>query len=254
MVLAASVRRGGQSLAGIARAEIGPAAGRGHGDRHPLRHHHRPGRPGDRRRQGPRRRGGADEGRHRARSIPPAPAIDKPDRPRRLDGLLTSPRLDLRVRRRGRPGDDLPRVVPARRPRRHGRRRRTPSGDGLRPARGGPAARPGQLVGRRSRSPARSRSPCSSGWYMYRFRKGKVVEASLVGRRGGPGGDGRRGVDPRARALERFFSLSRDQTILRHRRLRVRRLGPAGLAAALPARLPVELPQDRHDRAAGRRA
>ena len=44
LVLAASVRRGGQSLAGIARAELGPVAGAGHGDRDPVHRHHRPGR------------------------------------------------------------------------------------------------------------------------------------------------------------------------------------------------------------------
>lgn len=51
------------------------------------------------------------------------------------------------------------------------------------------------------------------GWYMYRFRKGKVVEASVLGRD--------RGSEPRlpgrsspARRSERFFLLSREQTIL----------------------------------------
>ena len=38
------------------------------------------------------------------------------------------------------------------------------------------------------------------GWYMYRFRKGKVVEASLLGAVGRAGGDGRRGLDPRLAA------------------------------------------------------
>ena len=58
MVLAASTRRGGLSLAGLARAEIGRPAGHRRGDRHPLHRDHRPGRPGDRRRQGAGRRGG----------------------------------------------------------------------------------------------------------------------------------------------------------------------------------------------------
>ena len=70
MVLAASTRRGGLSLAGLARDRDRPAGGPGRGDRHPLHRHHRAGGPGDRRRQGAGRRGSADEGRDRARSIP----------------------------------------------------------------------------------------------------------------------------------------------------------------------------------------
>ena len=67
LVLAASVRRGGKSLAEIARAEIGPAGRRRRVGWRSCSSSSSPWRPGLRRGQGPRRRGGADEGRHRAR-------------------------------------------------------------------------------------------------------------------------------------------------------------------------------------------
>ena len=47
----ASTRRGGRSLADIARTEIGPVAGTTGSDRHPVHPHHRAGRPRHRRRQ-----------------------------------------------------------------------------------------------------------------------------------------------------------------------------------------------------------
>ena len=71
MVLAASTRRGGLSLAGLARERDRPARRARRGDRHPLHRDHRPGRPGDRRGQGPGRRGGPDEGRDRRSIYPP---------------------------------------------------------------------------------------------------------------------------------------------------------------------------------------
>ena len=87
---------------------------------------------------------------------------------------------------------------------------------------------------------------------MYRFRKGKVVEASLVGAVGVLAATVAGACIPDSN-LRPFFELTRNQTIGVDRRLRFHRVGPAGLAAALPARLSVELPQDRHDRALGRR-
>ena len=90
------------------------------------------------------------------------------------------------------------------------------------------------------------------GWYMYRFRKGKVVEASLIGAVAVLAATVGGAFDPRLAARAVLLAVAETDD-LRHRRLRVRRGGPAGLALALPARLPVELPQDRHDRAAGRR-
>ena len=91
------------------------------------------------------------------------------------------------------------------------------------------------------------------GWYMYRFRKGKVLEASLLGARCRAGRDGRRGVLIPGSQLEPYFSLSRDATVFA--------LAAYGfVAAVLPVWLLLcprdylsTLPQDRHDLAAGRR-
>ena len=107
--------------------------------------------------------------------------------------------------------------------------------------------------GARSRSPARFPIALFVGWYMYRLRKGKVVEASLIGAVAVLAATvgGRAGPGLAAGAV--LLALARRDG-LRPGGLRLRRRRAAGLAAALPARLPVELPQDRHDRPAGRRA
>ena len=54
-------------------------------------------------------------------------------------------------------------------------------------------------------------------------------------------------------ALAAWFNLQRPDPGADHHRLRLRRLGAAGLAAAGAARLPVHLPEDRHHPAAGDR-
>jgi carbon starvation protein len=51
------------------------------------------------------------------------------------------------------------------------------------------------------------------GWYMYRFRKGKVVEASLLGALGVLAATGLGALIPGSK-LEPYFSLGREQTIL----------------------------------------
>ena len=90
------------------------------------------------------------------------------------------------------------------------------------------------------------------GWYMYRIRKGKVVEASIIGGVAVLGATvaGRPGPGLAAGAL--LLALPRRHG-LRPGGLRLRRGRLAGLAAALPARLSVQLPQDRHDLSAGDR-
>jgi carbon starvation protein len=50
------------------------------------------------------------------------------------------------------------------------------------------------------------------GWYMYRFRKGKVVEASLLGAAAVLAATGIGGLVPGSQ-FERYFSLTREQTI-----------------------------------------
>ena len=55
-------------------------------------------------------------------------------------------------------------------------------------------------------------------------------------------------------ALASYFNLSGPHARADHHRLRFRRIGAAGLAAAGAARLSVDLPQDRHHHAAGNRA
>ena len=127
-----------------------------------------------------------------------------------------------------------------------------PDGERTRPAREGPAARPRQLVGHvhhRLHDPDRAvRRPVhvpASARARSSRRRSSAPSASWPPRSPGnwiPGSP-----------LERLLLAHARADDPGARRLRVRRLGAAGVAAALPARLPVELPQDRHDRAAGRR-
>ena len=90
------------------------------------------------------------------------------------------------------------------------------------------------------------------GWYMYRLRKGKVVEASIIGGVAVLGATVAGALVPGS-PLEPYFSLSRDGDGLRAGGLWLRRGRLACLAAALPARLSFQLPQDRHDLSAGDR-
>ena len=88
---------------------------------------------------------------------------------------------------------------------------------------------------------------------MYKIRKGRVVEASALGAVGDAGGHGRRQLDSRL-ALGAVFSLSREPNrFWAICDLRIHRLGAAGVVAVVPARLSVELSQDRHGGLAGRR-
>ena len=87
------------------------------------------------------------------------------------------------------------------------------------------------------------------GLYMYKLRKGKIL-GSLADRRSGNHRRHDRGaLDSRlgVGAIVLPFPRRHDQRPLH---LRIRRLGLAGVAAALPARLSVELSEDRHGRAA----
>ena len=230
MVLAASTRRGGQSLAGIARSEIGHGRRDRGGDRDPL---HRSiialaglgivvvkalggeevpmkaGTVAGLSREGDDLAKTIDSGRPVVYDVPPG--------------------ADLSIRQTRRRVDGLPRAVPARRAR---RTRSTRLADGKRLVLPEEARRlvPGSSWGTFTIA---CTIPIALfvGWYMYRFRKGKVVEASLDRRGGRAGGDGRRGVDPRLGARALLLAVARPDD-LRHRRLRLRRLGPAGLAPA----------------------
>ena len=73
-----------------------------------------------------------------------------------------------------------------------------------------------------------------------------------IGRHRRAGGDGGGGLGLAIAVCPLFRALTR-RDHRRDRRLRLRRVGPARLAAALPPRLPIELPQNRHHRPAGRR-
>ena len=77
LVLAASVRRGGKSLAEIARAELGSRRQHRRVGGHPVHRHHRPGRAGLRGRQGAGRRGGQAAAGHADHSCRPADATDR---------------------------------------------------------------------------------------------------------------------------------------------------------------------------------
>ena len=90
------------------------------------------------------------------------------------------------------------------------------------------------------------------GWYMYQFPQGEDRRGVDPGRGRRAGRDGRRGVRAGLAAGAVLLAVARRDD-LRAGGLRLRRGGAAGLALALPARLSVELPQDRHDLAAGRR-
>ena len=85
------------------------------------------------------------------------------------------------------------------------------------------------------------------GLYMYRFRKGHMAEATIIGVAGlflavifGK--------PLAASAFGHWFHLTPRAADHRHGGLRLHRLGPAGVDAALPARLPQLVHEDRHDR------
>ncbi len=71
------------------------------------------------------------------------------------------------------------------------------------------------------------------GWYMYRFRKGKVLEASLLGAAAVLAATCRRGTRPRLAARAVLLALAGCDR-LRAGSLRLRGRGAAGLALALP--------------------
>ena len=108
------------------------------------------------------------------------------------------------------------------------------------------------VPGAPSPSPAPSRSPCSSACTC----TGSARAASSRRRSSAPPACWRRRSPATgfpARRWRAVFSLTQGPDDPGADRLRLHRLGAAGLAAAVPARLPVELPQDRHHRPAGRR-
>ena len=90
---------------------------------------------------------------------------------------------------------------------------------------------------------------------MYKIRPGHVVEASIIG--GGADARRRRSLGGFVAELAHSGSCFNLTDTTRHvgdGDLWLRRVGAAGVDAALPARLSLELPEDRHDRAAGRSA
>ncbi len=103
-------------------------------------------------------------------------------------------------------------------------------------------------------SPSASPIPIAllMGLWMYRVRAGKIGEATVIGvvlllvLRGG------RQVGGRVE-LGACVPAQRAHAHARHRGLRLRRQRAAGVDAALPARLPLDLHEDRHHRALDRR-
>ena len=91
------------------------------------------------------------------------------------------------------------------------------------------------------------------GLYMYRFRKGRIAEATAIGVTGLLLAV-ILGKPIAASAIGPLFQLSRERADRRDGRLRLHRLGAAGVAAALPARLPQLVHEDRHHRLSGGRA
>ena len=90
------------------------------------------------------------------------------------------------------------------------------------------------------------------GLYMYRFRKGRIAEATVIGVIGMLLAVVL-GKPVAASSIGHWFLLSREQLIIAMARLRLRRVGAAGVAAALPARLSQLVHEDRHDRVPGAR-
>ena len=88
------------------------------------------------------------------------------------------------------------------------------------------------------------------GFYLYHFRRGKVGEMTVIGvllLAGAVVGGHAIAGSP----LAGWFTLSHNKLVAGDGGLRLRRVGAAGLDAALPARLPEHVHEDRDDRAAG---
>ena len=183
-------------------------------------------------------------------------------------GLAPGPHLAGRRRLPGRRGPrlhhpvglDAPRRPLARRDRprrdRAGRRRhrgrRHPVHHRHRAGRPRPRGR--QRAARRApgaRSPSATSIPLAlfMGLYMYRFRKGRIAEATVIGVVGLLLAVDPRQADRRLGVRAAASSCRANELIVAMARLRLRRVGAAGLAAALPARLPQLVHEDRHDRA-----
>ncbi len=90
------------------------------------------------------------------------------------------------------------------------------------------------------------------GLYMYRIRKGRVVEASLIGAVATLAATVAGGWI-HGSAIEPYFELAARRHDLGDLLVRLHRQRVASLAAALPARLSVELSKNRHGRVIGRR-
>ncbi len=87
------------------------------------------------------------------------------------------------------------------------------------------------------------------GFYMFKWRKGHIQEATIIGVIAHAALRRPRQAGRRLRRSRSWFLLSRHQLTVRARRLRLRRVGAAGLDAADAARLPQHVHEDRHDRA-----
>ena len=248
MVLASSVRRGGKSLAALARQEIGPVAGMattlailyviiialaglGIVVVKAL---------------------GGEEVAMKAGDLAPVPGQSRSGIGRRTSrgaGLRRPARRRPTATARGRTSRwSSTRGSACRYPRSKGPGRPEPP---VGTAQGGQAAGAGKLVGGvhdRLHGPDRP----GGGLVHVPAPQGKVLEASILGAALVLGATVLGGMIP-GFGPGTVFLVEQGDDDLRHRRLRVRRGDPAGLAPALPARLPVELPQDRHDRLAGGR-
>ena len=88
---------------------------------------------------------------------------------------------------------------------------------------------------------------------MYRFRKGRIAEATVDRRRSGCCSRSILGKPLAASSFGTWFHAVARAAHRRDGRLRLRRVGAAGVAAALPARLPQLVHEDRHDRVPRRR-
>ena len=149
----------------------------------------------------------------------------------------------------GRAVDGLPRVVPRWRfPGTPGSSRIPEGPAGCFPRRhaGWCRGRPGAP----SRSPARSPSPSLSAGTCTACARGRSIEASIIGAVAVLGATVLGALRARLGSGAVFLPFPQRHG-LRPGGLRIRRGRAAGLAAPLPARLSVQLPQDRHDRSSG---
>ena len=211
LVLAASTRRGGMSLAGLARQEIGRPAGMAAAIAILYIVIIAPGGPGNRGGQGPGRRGSAHEGRRPSWFIPLRRSIEYSVTPTGPRIYQVPPGTTIAsARGRTRPWSST-RSSSWRCPAQFLLENPTAKGSGFVLPDGAKRLVPGSSWGTFTIA-ATIPIALFVGWYMYRFRKGKILEASLIGAAAVLAATIGGSLDPGS-TLEPYFSMSREVTV-----------------------------------------